>query len=162
MVLRRCRTPSRLCPAIRSRVALRFFIGTREPTSGWPESWRPTEPTLVTSGDKTRDTFFVSRVFLRCRLWTEQALPTGVVNGVVFRINQFAYGNHGVAALMHEFQDGGQGLRGVEGGVVEEDDGPGAHVPCHPLGDGGRVIILPVQAVPAGSGCKGLGEGKSG
>ena len=124
MVLRRCRTPSRLWPAIRSRAALRFFIGTREPTSGWPESWRPTEPTLVTSGDKTRDTFFVSRVFLRCRLRTEQALPTGVVNGVVFRINQFAYGNHGVAALMHEFQDGGQGLRGVEGGVVEQNNAP--------------------------------------
>ncbi len=88
------------------------------------------------------------------------ALAAGVVQGeVLARLpgeDELAHGDDVVALLEQIFQDTRQGLGGVEGGVVEEDDGPGAHVPCHPLGDGGRVIVLPVQAVPAGSGCKGL------
>lgn len=94
------------------------------------------------------------------------ALAAGVVQGeVLARLpgeDELAHGDDVVALLEQVLQNPRQGLGGVEGGVVEEDDGPGAHVPRHPLGDGGRVIILPVQAVPAGSGCKGLGEGKSG
>ena len=41
---------------------------------------------------------------------------------------------------------------------MEEDDGPGADFGGHPVGNGGGVVVLPVQAVPVGSGCKGLGK----
>ena len=40
-----------------------------------------------------------------------------------------------------------QGLRGVEGGVVEEDDGPGLDLGGHPPGDLVRRQLLPVQTV---------------
>lgn len=68
--------------------------------------------------------------------------------------DELAHGDDLVPFLEEIFQDGGEGLRGVEGGVVEEDDGAGADLGGHPLGDGGRVVVLPVQAVPTGSGCK--------
>ena len=38
---------------------------------------------------------------------------------------------------------------------MEEDDGAGLDFGRHPLGDVRRGEILPVQAVPTGSGCKG-------
>ena len=47
----------------------------------------------------------------------------------------------------------------MERGVVEENDGAGLHAFGNALGDGGRVIVLPVQAVPPGSGWKGAGSG---
>jgi len=90
-----------------------------------------------------------------------RALAAGVVDGVIGAVfpgeDQLADGHDVVALLKEVFQDAGQGLRGVEGGVVEEDDGPGADLGGHPVGDGGGIVVLPVQAVPAGSGCKGLG-----
>ena len=89
-------------------------------------------------------------------------LPPGVVDGKVGPVlpgeDELADGDHLVAVLEQIFQNTGQSLGGVEGGVVEEDDGPRGHPGGHPLGDGGGVVVLPVQAVPAGSGCKGLRE----
>lgn len=40
---------------------------------------------------------------------------------------------------------------------MEENDGAGLHALGHALGDGGRVVVLPVQAVTPGSGWKGAG-----
>lgn len=106
----------------------------------------------------------MAEAFLRAVL-LDGALAAGVVQGeVLARLpgeDELAHGDDVVALLEQIFQDTRQGFGGVEGGVVEEDDGPGAHVPCHPLGDGGRVIILPVQAVPAGNRCKYLGRSGS-
>lgn len=61
--------------------------------------------------------------------------------------DQLADGDHVIALPEEVVQNARQGLRGVQGGVVEEDDGPRPHVGRHPLGDGRRVILLPVQAV---------------
>ena len=78
-------------------------------------------------------------------------MPAGVVNGVVGvvgpRQQELGDWHKGVALLEQGLQNGGQGLRGVEGRVVEEDDRPRLHPAHHPLGDlfGGEV--LPVQAV---------------
>ena len=48
---------------------------------------------------------------------------------------------------MHEFQDGGQGLRGVEGGVVEQNDATRLQLLRDPLIDGFGIVIFPVQTV---------------
>ena len=89
-------------------------------------------------------------------------LSAGVVDGVVFaagpREDQLADGEDVVALLEEVFQNGGQGLGGVKGGIVEEDDGSRSHLGGDPVGDGGGIVVLPVQAVPAGSGCKRLEE----
>ena len=89
-------------------------------------------------------------------------LPAGVVDGEVGPAlagqDEPAHRDHFVAVFLQPVQDGRQGLGGVEGGVVEEDDGAGGYPVGDTLRDGGRVVVLPVQAVPTGSGCKGLGE----
>ena len=89
-------------------------------------------------------------------------LPSCVVDGEVRAIlprqDKFAHRYHLIAVLFQPVQNARQGLGGMEGGVVEEDDGAGGHPVCDPLRDGGGVVVLPVQAVPAGSGCKGLWE----
>ena len=89
-----------------------------------------------------------------------RALSAGVVDGVVRAAcsgeDQLADGNDVVALPDEILQNGRQGFRGVEGGVVEENDGPRSHPGGHPVGDSGGIVVLPVQAVPAGSGCKVL------
>ena len=78
-------------------------------------------------------------------------MPPGVVNGVVGVVgslpDELRDGNHCVALADEVFQDARQGLRGVEGGVVEEDDGPGLHFGGDPLGDFSGGDLLPVQRV---------------
>lgn len=80
----------------------------------------------------------------------------GVVGAAFPGEDQLADGHDVVALPDQILQNGGQGLGGVEGGVVEEDDGPRPHPGGHPVGDGGRIVVLPVQTVPDGSGCKVL------
>ena len=82
----------------------------------------------------------------------------GEVLSVLPRQDEPADGDDLIAVLQQAVQDARQGLRGVEGGVVEEDDGAGGDPGGHPAGDGRGVVVLPVQAVPSGSGCKRLGE----
>ena len=48
-----------------------------------------------------------------------------MVDGVLPGENDLGDGDKGVALLEEGLDDGGQGLRGVEGGVVEQDNGPG-------------------------------------
>ena len=64
----------------------------------------------------------------------------------------------GVSLLEQGLDDPGQGLRGMDGGVVEEDDGTGAHPAYHPLGDLACREFLPVQTVAAPNSFKALGS----
>ena len=84
-----------------------------------------------------------------------------MVDGVGLGEDKLADGHHGVAVVDETGEDGGQGLRRVQRGVVEQDDAPLLHSAGHPLADGVGVIILPVQGVPIGKDlkplrCKGL------
>ena len=79
-----------------------------------------------------------------------------MVDGIVFRIDQLPDGHHGVALPDHVLQHRRQGLRRVEGGVVEQHDGPGAQLIADPFADGPGVIVLPVQTVPIGKDLKSL------
>lgn len=74
-------------------------------------------------------------------------LAAGVVDGIVAGEKNLGDGDKGIAVLKQRFNDGGQGLRGVLGGVVEQHDGARLHLGDHPLCDlvGGQVF--PVQAV---------------
>ena len=89
-----------------------------------------------------------------------RTLAAGVVDGVVgaafSRQDQLTDGHDVIALLDQILQNGGQGFRGVKGCIVEEDDGPRPHPGGYPIGDGGRVVVLPVQTVPAGIGCKAI------
>ena len=63
------------------------------------------------------------------------ALAAGVVDGVLPGEEDLGDGDEGVALLEKGLDDSGQGLGGVEGGVVEQDDGAGLNLAGHPLGD---------------------------
>ena len=58
-----------------------------------------------------------------------------MVDGIVAGEDQLGDGYKGIALLSELFQDGGQGLGGVEGRVMKENDGPRAYLAGHPLGD---------------------------
>ena len=88
-------------------------------------------------------------------------LPACVVDGVGLGEDELADGHHGVAVVDETGEDGGQGLRRVQRGVVEQHDAALLHPAGHPLADGVRVVVLPVQGVPVGNDlkplrCKGL------
>ena len=71
----------------------------------------------------------------------------GVVGVVRPGEDQLRDGDEGVPVPEQGLQDAGQGLRGVEGRVVEEHDGAGLHPGGDPLGDLAGGEVLPVQAV---------------
>ena len=79
------------------------------------------------------------------------ALLAGMVDGVIRVVlsgeNELRDGNKGVALLEQSLQNGGQGLGGVKGGVVKQDNGPGLYLGGHPPGDLSGGQVLPVQAV---------------
>ena len=87
--------------------------------------------------------------------WT---LPPGVVDGIVPSKDDLGDGDKGVSLLQQALNNAGQGLRGVLGGVVEQDNGAGADLGGDPLGDVRRGQIFPVQTVPTGSGWNRLGR----
>lgn len=74
-------------------------------------------------------------------------LSPGMVDGVGLGENQVLNRAKGVALGLKGLDDPGQGLRGVESGVVEEDNGPGLNPVQHPLGDLGGGEVLPVQRI---------------
>ena len=78
---------------------------------------------------------------------SRRALPPGVVDGVLPGENDLGDRDKGVALLEQGLDDGGQGLRGVEGGVVEQNNRTGLYLGGHPPGDLPRLQILPIQAV---------------
>lgn len=70
-----------------------------------------------------------------------------MVDGIFLGEDQLGDGHKGVALLGQLLQDAGQGLGGVKGRVVEENDGPGAHLAHHPLLDLGGGDLFPVQTI---------------
>lgn len=83
-------------------------------------------------------------------------LPPGVVDGVGRIEDQLADGHHGVAVVDKTAEDGGQRLRRVQRGIVEQHDAPRLHLGRHPLAYRLRVVVLPVQGVPIGNDLKPL------
>lgn len=78
---------------------------------------------------------------------SRRALPAGVVNGVFPGEDDLRDGDEGVALLKESLDDGGQGLWGVQGGVVEQDDGAGLDLGGHPPDNLPGLQVLPIQAV---------------
>ena len=81
-----------------------------------------------------------------------------MVDGIGIGQNELGDGDEGVPILQQGLEDGGQSLRGVEGGVVEEHNGAGLHLGGDPLGDLPGGDVLPVQAVPVPNRFKPLGR----
>ena len=65
--------------------------------------------------------------------------------------DKLAHGDDLVPLLEEIFQDGGEGLRGVEGGVVKKSDAARLYFFGDPPGDLVGLQILPVQTVTAGN-----------
>ena len=82
-------------------------------------------------------------------------LPAGVVDGVGRIEDQLTDGHNGIPVVDQAVEDGRQGLRRVQGGVVEQHDGAGFHRVHDLFGDGCGVWLFPVQAVTARYGWKG-------
>ena len=85
-------------------------------------------------------------------------LPAGVVDGVFPLQDELGDGYQVIAVLDQRLEDAGQSLWGVEGGIVEQADGPALYPLRYPLGDFACRDVLPVQTVPAGKGFKSLGH----
>ena len=79
-----------------------------------------------------------------------------MVDGVGSLQDQLGDGNDGVAVVDEATENGGEGLRRVERGVVEQHDAPRLYPGGHPLADGLCVVVLPVQGVPIGKDLKPL------
>ena len=79
-----------------------------------------------------------------------------MVDGVGRVEDELGDGEDGVAVVDEVGEDSGQRLRRVESGVVEQHDAARLHLGGHPLADGVRVIILPVEGVPIGKDLKPL------
>ncbi len=93
-------------------------------------------------------------VFLR--QFFRRELPAGVVDGVGLGQDQLGDGYHSVAIVDEAGEDGGQRLRRVQRGVVEQHDAAGLDLGGHTLADGVRVVVLPIQRVPIGNDLKPL------
>lgn len=63
-----------------------------------------------------------------------------MVDGVGLGEDELADGHHGVAVVDETGEDGGQGLRRVQRGVVEQHDAALLHPAGYPLADGIRVV----------------------
>lgn len=94
------------------------------------------------------------RARLRGGLRLSGALASGVVDGALAGEEELRDGHEGVSLLDELLENGGQGLGGVEGRVVEEHNGTRLDLACHPLDDLSGGQVLPVQAIPTGSGFK--------
>ena len=71
----------------------------------------------------------------------------GVVGAVFSVQNDLGDGDEGVAVLQQGFDNAGQGLWGVLGGIVEENDGTGLYFGDYPFCDFRGGKILPIQTV---------------
>lgn len=77
-----------------------------------------------------------------------------MVYGVISRQDQLRYGHQGVPLADEVFQDSGQGLGGVLGGVVEKNNRPRLDFGGHPLGNVPGGQVLPVQRINVRRGFK--------
>ena len=73
-----------------------------------------------------------------------------MVDGVIPVQNQLGNGDELISLLKQCLDDGRQGFRGVQGGVMEQHNGAGLDLGGDPLGNFSCWKIIPVQAVPAG------------
>lgn len=73
-----------------------------------------------------------------------------MVDGVGLGEDELADGHHGVAVVDETGEDGGQGLRRVQRGVVEQHDAALPHPAGHPLADGIRVVASWGNMIAAG------------
>ena len=80
-------------------------------------------------------------------LASQRALPACVVDGVLPGKYNLGDGDKGVAFLEQRLQNGGLSLWGVDGGIVEENDGARLHLAGAPLGDLTGGDLLSVQAI---------------
>ena len=76
-----------------------------------------------------------------------RTLAAGVINGILPGEDHLGDGYKGISLLEQALDDIRKGFRGMEGGVVEQDNGAGLHPAGDPLGDLTGGNILPVQAV---------------
>ena len=80
------------------------------------------------------------------------ALAAGVIYGIICaaftRQNDLGNGHKGIAILQQRLDNTRQGLRGVEGSVMEQNNGTRLYLAHHPLGDVPRRQVLPVQTIP--------------
>lgn len=90
------------------------------------------------------------------RQFFRRELPAGVVDGVGLGQDQPGDGHHSVAIVDEAGENGGQRLRRVQRGVVEQHDAAGLDLGGHTLADGVRVVVLPIQRVPIGKDLKPL------
>ena len=79
-----------------------------------------------------------------------------MVDGVGLGQDQPGDGHHSVAIVDEAGEDGGQRLRRVQRGVVEQHDAAGLDLGGHALADGVRVVVLPIEGVPIGKDLKPL------
>ena len=83
--------------------------------------------------------------------WSGRDLPPGVVDGVVPSEDEFGNGDDLIPLALEILDDPGECLRGVECGVVEQDDAPRPYIGGDPGVDLIGSQILPVQTIPTGS-----------
>ena len=96
------------------------------------------------------------RILVFLRQFFRRELPAGVVDGVGLGQDQPGDGHHSVAIVDEAGEDGGQRLRRVQRGVVEQHDAPRLHLGCYAPAYRIRVVVLPVQGVPIGKDLKPL------
>ena len=84
-----------------------------------------------------------------------------MVDGVLPFQDDFRNGNEGVTFLQKTLDNIRQGLRSVQRGVVEQNNGAGTHLARHSLGDVRGAQILPIQAVTIPYNGKSLGNARS-
>ena len=75
-------------------------------------------------------------------------LAAGVVHHVVPVQNQLRNGENGITLLDKILQNRGQGLRCVEGGIVEQHDASRRDSGGDPGVDRVGIVVFPIQAVP--------------
>ena len=79
-----------------------------------------------------------------------------MVDGAGRGEDELGDGEDGVAVVDEAGEDGGQRLRCMQRGVVEQHDAAGLDLGGHALADGVRVVVLPIQRVPIGKDLKPL------
>lgn len=79
------------------------------------------------------------------------ALAASVIYGIICaaftRQNDLGNGHKGIAILQQRLDNTRQGLRGVEGSVMEQNNGTRLYLAHNPLGNFRSGQIFPIQAV---------------
>ena len=90
------------------------------------------------------------------RQFLRRELPSRVVDGVGKGKDELRDRDDSIAIVDETGKDGGQGLRRVQRGIVEQHDASGPYLRGDPLIAGVRIVILPVKGVHIGKDLKPL------